>query len=138
MLRYFPVMAVPPSRVPPTKDDAHAGARSIVRLFDAWELSDREARELLGGICQDKWSRWKEQRTIRIGQDLGVRLSLLLSIHSSLRSIYIDKSAGNSWVKTPSPVFEGITPLHFMTSGTIFSLARVRNYLLSEATANSS
>lgn len=132
MLRYFPVMATEPKSFRVTKEEAHAGARAIVRLFDAWGLSDREARELLGGIGQHTWLRWKDNRKIRISRDLGTRLGLLLSIHSSLRIIYHDKSVGNAWVRKSNEVFEGRTPLDIMISGTIFSMARVRNYLLAE------
>lgn len=125
-------MAAEPKNLRVTKEEAQAGARAIVRLFDAWDLSDREARELLGGIGHDTWVRWKENNRIRISRDLGTRLGLLLSIHSSLRTIYRDKSVGNAWVKKSNLVFEGRTPLDIMMSGTIFSMARVRNYLLAE------
>ena len=132
MLRYYPVMAAEPKSLRVTKEEAQAGARAIVRLFDAWGLSDREARELLGGIGQDTWLRWKENNRVRVSRDLGTRLGLLLSIHSSLRTIYRDKSVGNAWVKKSNRVFEGRTPLDVMMAGTIFSMARVRNYLMAD------
>ncbi|ARU16845.1 antitoxin Xre-like helix-turn-helix domain-containing protein [Croceicoccus marinus] len=132
MLRYFPVMAPEPPSLRVTKEEAHTGARAIVRLFDAWGLSDRESRELLGGIGQDTWLRWKSNSKIRISRDLGTRLGLLLSIHNSLRIIYHDKSFGNAWVRKSNEFFQWRTPLDVMMSGTIFSMARVRNYLLAE------
>ena len=125
-------MAAEPKSLRVTKEEAQAGARAIVRLFDAWGLSDREARELLGGIGQDTWLRWKENNRVRVSRDLGPRLGLLLSIHSSLRTIYRDKSVGNAWVKKSNRVFEGRTPLDVMMAGTIFSMARVRNYLMAD------
>lgn len=125
-------MAPEPPSLRVTKEEAHTGARAIVRLFDAWGLSDRESRELLGGIGQDTWLRWKSNSKIRISRDLGTRLGLLLSIHNSLRIIYHDKSFGNAWVRKSNEFFQWRTPLDVMMSGTIFSMARVRNYLLAE------
>lgn len=112
-----------------TKEEAAAGARAIVRLFRAWDLSENEACELLGGIDQVTWARWRDGRRIRIGVDLATRLGLLLSIHSNLRMLYTEKSMCYTWVKEPNRRFGGLTPLNVMTAGTMLSIIEVRDYL---------
>lgn len=130
MLRYFTVIPPEPQNLRITKEEADAGARAIVRLFVAWNLNDMEARNLLGGINQNTWTRWKEGRKVRIGQDLATRLGLLLSIHTSLRIIYPDKTFCYAWIKKPNKQFNGSTPLEILTAGTILSLIEVRDYLM--------
>lgn len=130
MLRYFTVMPPEPQNLQITKEEANAGARAIVKLFAAWNLSDNEARNLLGGINRNNWARWKEGRKVRISQDLATRLGLLLSIHTSLRLLYRDKPLCYSWIRTPNKGFNGSTPLEIMTAGTILTLIEVRDYLM--------
>lgn len=133
MLRYFTVVPPEPHNLRITKEEAAAGARAIVRLFAFWNLNDKEAIELLGGIDHTTWARWKSGRKMRIGQDLATRLGLLLSIHSSLRLIYGDKPSHHDWVKKPNREFNGSTPLEIMTAGTILSIIEVRDYLQNQS-----
>lgn len=129
MLRYFTVMPPEPQNLRITKEEAAAGARAIVRLFHAWQLSDHEACQLLGGIDRVTWARWKDGRRMRISQDLATRLGLLLSINASLRSIYGTEPLSREWVKRPNSKFNSSTPLKIMTSGTILSIIEVRDWL---------
>lgn len=115
-----------------TADEADAAARAIVRLFGHWQLSDVEAREILGGLTARTWARWKAGEVGRIDRDLATRLSLLLGIHKGLRYLFTDPRRGYDWVRKPNAAFAQKTPLDIMAQGDIFSLARVRSWLDAE------
>lgn len=115
-----------------TPEEAAAGARAVVNLFDRWELGDEAACDLLGGMSRSTWTRWKAGNVGRVDRDLGTRLSLLLGIHKGLRYLFADPAMGYRWVKQPNTVFGGKSPVEVMQGGTIFSLERVRRYLDAE------
>lgn len=113
-------------------EEAEAMARAVVRLFGLWQLSDGEAREILGGLAARTWARWKAGEIGRIDRDLATRLSLLMGIHKGLRYLFSDPQRGYAWVRKPNSVFGEKSPVAVMAQGDIFSLARVRSYLDAE------
>ncbi len=115
-----------------TAEEAEAMARAVIRLFDRWQLSDAEAREILGGLAARTWARWKAGEIGRIDRDLATRLSLLMGIHKGLRYLFSDPQRGYDWVRKPNASFGGRTPVEIMGQGDIFSLARVRSWLDAE------
>lgn len=115
-----------------TAEEAAAMARAIIRLFGHWQLSDAEAREVLGGLAARTWARWKAGELGRIDRDLATRLSLLMGIHKGLRYLFSDPQRAYAWVSKPNTVFGGMSPKAVMAQGDIFSLARVRAYLDAE------
>lgn len=115
-----------------TDKEAAAMARAVLNLFRHWELSDAEAREILGGLAQRTYARWKTGETGRIDRDLATRLSLLMGIHKGLRYLFAERERGYRWVRKPNAAFGGRTPVEVMAQGDIFSLARVRAYLDAE------
>lgn len=118
----------------PALSDAEtaAMARAALRLFEHWQLSDAEAREVLGGLAARTYARWKAGETGRIDRDLGTRLSLLMGIHKGLRYLFTDPQRGYAWIKTPNDDLGGRRPVDIMTEGSIFALMRVRQYLDAE------
>jgi hypothetical protein len=54
-----------------TVDEALASARAIVNLFSKWGLTDDQARQILGGMTQRTWARWKQGDIGRIDRDLA-------------------------------------------------------------------
>ncbi|MDQ8727454.1 MbcA/ParS/Xre antitoxin family protein [Bradyrhizobium sp. LHD-71] len=115
-----------------TASEAEAMARAVTRLFEKWQISDAEAREILGGLAARTYARWKAGELGRIDRDLATRLSLLMGIHKGLRYLFSDSERGYAWVKKSNRAFEGRTPVEIMAQGDIFSLARVRSYLDAE------
>lgn len=107
-------------------------ARAVIRLFEKWQVSDSDAREILGGMSARTYARWKAGELGRIDRDLATRLSLLMGIHKGLRYLFTDPRRGYAWIKKSNRVFDGRTPLEIMVQGDIFSLARVRSYLDAE------
>jgi uncharacterized protein (DUF2384 family) len=115
-----------------TAKEAEAMARAVIRLFGKWQLSDAEARDILGGLSARTHARWKAGAPGRIDRDLATRLSLLMGIHKGLRHLFSDPERGYGWVKKPNRAFGGRAPVEIMAQGDIFSLARVRSYLDAE------
>ncbi|WP_404405499.1 antitoxin Xre-like helix-turn-helix domain-containing protein [Pelagibacterium halotolerans] len=115
-----------------TDEESAALARAVVNLFARWNLSDGEAREILGGLPARTYARWKAGEIGRIDRDLATRLSLLMGIHKGLRIMFTEPERGYRWIKAPNTVFGGKTPAEIMAAGDIFSLARVRDYLDAE------
>ena len=69
-----------------TDEEAAALARTTVNLFRAWELTDAEARTLLGDMAQRTWARWKTGDIGRIDQcsDLVLREQQQVDIEGSV------------------------------------------------------
>jgi len=132
MLRELPRTDAMPERAALTDAEATAMARAVVRLFDHWQLSDAEAREILGGLAARTYARWKAGDIGRIDRDLATRLSLLMGIHKGLRYLFTDPQRGYAWVRRPNADFAGRSPAQVMVEGSIFALARVRQYLDAE------
>ncbi|MFC3704562.1 antitoxin Xre-like helix-turn-helix domain-containing protein [Devosia honganensis] len=115
-----------------TEAEAAAMARAVVRLFVNWQVSDAEARAILGGLAPRTYARWKAGEPGRIDRDLATRLSLLMGIHKGLRYLFSDPARGYAWVKRPNLAFGGATPLAIMVEGSMFGLSRVRAWLDAE------
>lgn len=115
-----------------TESEAAAMARAVINLFAHWDLSDAQAREVLGGLTARTYARWKTGDIGRIDRDLATRLSLLMGVHKGLRYLFTDAERGYGWVKKANAAFGGRSPLDIMTEGSIFGLARVRSYLDAE------
>ena len=132
MLHELPRADAAPERPQITAAEAAAMARTVVNLFDRWDLSDAEAREILGGLAARTYARWKAGEVGRIDRDLASRLSLLMGIHKGLRYLFTDPARGYGWVKKPNSALGGRTPVDIMAEGSIFALARIRSYLDAE------
>ncbi len=114
------------------EDEAEAAARAIVNLFARWDLSDRDATILLGGIAPRSWARWKKGEPPKLSRDLCARLSNLLGIHKGLRIVFSEPERGYGWIKRPNAAFGGQSALDVMRGGELTDLMRVRRYLDAE------
>ena len=115
-----------------TEEEAAALARTTVSLFRAWQLSDIEARCLLGGMAQRTWARWKDGGIGRIDRDLRARMAILMGIHKGLRYLFTDPARGYAWVRKPNANFDGKSALDVMMRGEITDLIDIRAYLDAE------
>lgn len=132
MLEEIPRTRAAPDIPQITASEAEAMARAVTRLLARWQVSDAEAREILGGLAARTYARWKAGEPGRIDRDLATRLSLLMGIHKGLRYLFSEPERGYAWVSKPNRAFDGRTPVEVMAQGDIFSLARVRSYLDAE------
>lgn len=115
-----------------TEQEAAALARTTVNLFRAWQLSDLEARVLLGDMAQRTWARWKEGNIGRIDRDLRARMAILMGIHKGLRYLFSDAARGYAWIRKPNATFNGKSGLDIMMRGEITDLIDLRSYLDAE------
>ena len=118
-----------------TDEEAAALARTTVNLFRAWQLSDIEARILLGDMAQRTWARWKEGGIARIDRDLRARMAILLGIHKGLRYLFTEPARGYAWIRKPNTAFAGQSALDIMMRGEITDLIDLRAYLDAERIA---
>ncbi|MCF4097335.1 MbcA/ParS/Xre antitoxin family protein [Maritalea mediterranea] len=132
MLNEVPRTPARPDHKEISQDEAAAMARATVNLFRRWGLSDTQARQLLGGMAPRTWARWKKGDMGRIDRDLAMRMSILMGVHKGLRYMFSDPHRGYQWVKKPNTAFAGQSALDVMLGGSIFDLARVRDYLDAE------
>lgn len=115
-----------------TDEEAAALARTTVNLFRMWQLSDVEARTLLGDMAQRTWARWKQGDIGRIDRDLRARMAILMGIHKGLRYLFTDPDRGYAWVRKPNASFGGMSALDVMMRGEMTDLVDLRAYLDAE------
>ena len=115
-----------------TDEEAAALARATVNLFRAWQLSDIEARTLLGDMTQRTWARWKEGSIGRIDRDLRARMGILMGVQKALRYLFTEPARGYAWIKKPNSALAGHTALDVMMRGEITDLIDLRSYLDAE------
>ena len=115
-----------------TDEEAAALARTTVNLFRAWQLSDIEARILLGDMAQRTWARWKEGGIGRIDRDLRARMAIIMGIHKGLRYLFTEPARGYAWMRKPNGAFAGQSALDVMMRGEITDLIDLRSYLDAE------
>jgi Protein of unknown function (DUF2384) len=115
-----------------TEAEAAALARTTVNLFRAWQLTDNEARILLGDMAQRTWARWKDGSIGRIDRDLRARMAILMGVHKGLRYLFSDPARGYAWIRKPNATFGGQSALDVMLRGEITDLIDLRAYLDAE------
>ncbi|OYQ37492.1 hypothetical protein CHU95_01105 [Niveispirillum lacus] len=115
-----------------TDEEAAALARTTVNLFRAWDLSDLEARTLLGDMAQRTWARWKLGEIGRVDRDLRARMAILMGIHKALRYLFAEPARGYAWIRKPNGAFAGRSALDVMMRGEITDLLDLRGYLDAE------
>ncbi|KZB62145.1 hypothetical protein AUP42_04090 [Thalassospira lucentensis] len=121
-----------PDRAVITEDEAAALARATVSLFGVWDLSDQEARVLLGDMPARTWARWKKKDIGRIDRDLRTRMAMLIGIHKGLRYLFREPARGYAWIRKPNAAFGGQSALEIMLRGEIMDIADIRSYLDAE------
>ena len=118
-----------------TDEEAAALARTTVNLFRSWQLSDIEARILLGDMAQRTWARWKEGGIGRIDRDLRARMAILMGIHKALRYLFTEPARGYVWIRKPNSACADQSALSVMMRGEITDLIDLRAYLDAERSA---
>jgi hypothetical protein len=112
--------------------EAEAMLRAALRLFALWQLSDHEARILLGQPSARTFARWKAAEVGSIPYDTARRLSYLMGIHKALRHLFKEPERAYAWIRRDNAVFGGQSALTRMLAGDVTDLAAVRSYLDAE------
>jgi len=90
--------------------------KAFLNIAKKWELSEAQARGLLGGIASSTFHAWKtEPRGRRLDQDTLTRISLVIGIYKALH-IYFGKPWADRWVALANrgPMFAGQAPIDYM------------------------
>jgi uncharacterized protein (DUF2384 family) len=124
--------SVPSPRAEISDEEGAAMGRAVVNLFERWQLGEREAVTLLGGLSPRTWARWKRGEIGRIDRDRKARLSNLMGIHKALRLIFTENARAYGWIRRPNAAFGGRSALDVMLGGELTDLMRVRRYLDAE------
>jgi hypothetical protein len=115
-----------------TSEEAAAALRAVLRMFELWQVSDAEARTLLGEPSKSTFYRWKAGDIKQVPHDTVFRLGDLLGIHKALTYLFMEPVRRYEWVKKPNQAFAGQSALQIMMAGPPAALTRVRTYLDAE------
>jgi Protein of unknown function (DUF2384) len=109
---------------------SRAAIPAFFKLARAWDLRDESARQLLGGVSNGVFYQLKRGAKKTLDQDRLTRISLLLGIFRALNILY-SRPLADAWMNLPNsnPMFQGETPLVYVTRGGVPSLLRVRQLL---------
>ena len=124
-----------PSNAEVTQAEAAAMLRAAFNLFERWQLSDAEARRLLGEPSSSTFYRWKRGSIGIIPRDTIWRLGDLMGIHKALRYMFTDTARGYAWIRAANLAFGGKSALERMLAGAPSDIAAVRAYLDAERAA---
>lgn len=136
-MRLEPVVSTPfnSTSLEITDLEAEALTRTTINLFNAWKLTDAQARTLLGGLSARTWARWKDGTAGRVDRDLKMRMAHLMGVHKGVRHLFKDATRGYDWVKAPNTAFGGKSALEVMLQGELSDLAVMREWLDAERSA---
>lgn len=105
--------------------------KAFVKIVKKWNLTEDQARGLLGGIASSTLHEWKKEPNGRkLGQDTLMRISLVIGIYKAL-IIYFGKPWADRWVLLDNrgPVFAGRAPIDFMLRNGQPGMVQVRRML---------
>lgn len=90
--------------------------KAFIRIAGQWDLTESQARGLLGGIASSTFHAWKsEPQKQKLSQDTLLRISLVLGIYKALH-IYFGGKWADRWVtlQNRGPMFAGAKPVDYM------------------------
>lgn len=115
-----------------TQAEAAAMMRAVFTLFRLWNVTDTQARVLLGQPSQSTFYRWKRGEIGAVPHDTVWRLGDLMGIHKALRYLFMEPERAYAWVSKPNEAFGGESALARMLAGAPADLTAVRAYLDAE------
>lgn len=103
--------------------------RSFLSLMSEWDVSDADARVLLGRITSEEFAQLRSAPPVLDATQLK-RIASLLSIHRELSLLYGTRVAGQ-WVQLPNshPMFCRVKPIHYMLIGGVRAMSNVLRLL---------
>jgi hypothetical protein len=94
------------------------------------DLSEIQARSLLGGIASSTLHAWKSTPDKRVlDKNAMTRISLIIGIYKALHTNF--GPVADHWITNPndSPLFGGISPIEYMVATDIIGMYEVRRML---------
>src|ERR1700678_4142554 len=103
----------------------------FVNIAKKWDLSEVQARGLLGGVASSTFHAWKTKpKGKHLDQDTLTRISLVIGIYKAL-NIYFGKLWADRWItlKNRGPLFAGQATINYMIRQAHLGMAEVRHFL---------
>ncbi len=112
-----------------SRDHAQAGIKAFFELSNKWQLSNDEARCLLGDTGKRTFFHWKEGKVAKVPADTMRRIGYIIGIHKGLRLLFSNPENVYGWLQRENTDFGGQSPKNRMLAGDVTDLAHVRSYL---------
>jgi hypothetical protein len=93
-----------------------AAIKGFLNIAQRWNLTEVQARALLGGIASSTYHAWKsDPKRIKLTQDTLTRISLVIGIYKALQ-IYFGKPWADRWMTLGNrgPLFSDRPPIEYM------------------------
>lgn len=106
------------------KDRGAVALRAAVNIMEKWQATSKQIESVLR-ISRSTYVRAKdEQRALSLDSDQMERISLVLNIHASLRTIFDNPENVYGFPSMPNdnPFFDGRPPLDIMAGGSFIQL----------------
>jgi Antitoxin Xre-like helix-turn-helix domain len=90
--------------------------KAFVNIAEKWDLTEAQARGLLGGVASSTYHAWKtEPKGRKLDQDTLMRVSLVIGIYKALH-IYFGQPWADRWVTlgNRNSLFSGTAPIDYM------------------------
>jgi hypothetical protein len=97
-------------------DLSASALKAFLKITRRWDLTESQARGLLGGIASSTFHTWKtEPNKQRLTQDTLLRISLVIGIYKALH-IYFGRDWADRWVTLVNrgSLFSGAAPIDYM------------------------
>jgi hypothetical protein len=103
----------------------------VLNVFDKWECSEKEKMALLGVSRSTLHKYQNSPESARVDQNLLERISYILNMHQSLRVMFENPENVYGFVRKSNhnDLFNGATPMDYMSSGLVADIYKVYNHL---------
>lgn len=108
-----------------------SGLKAVIRILDHWGCNARDSAAILG-ISPSTYYRYKRQPdTARLNKDQMDRLSYILNIHATLRTLFENPENVYGFMKMSNTgsYFNGRAPLDVIRSGSHAALYETFRYM---------
>jgi hypothetical protein len=117
--------------LPTISEDAlqRAAMRGAFLMFERWQVSNKDARAMLGNPPERTFYAWKDGKVGRVPEDTLRRIGYLSGIWKALQILYSNPGHADSWLQRANKAFGGQAPVTRMAAGCLTDLAFVRAHL---------
>ncbi len=113
----------------PRPEDGRAAKRAFFRIMDVWDVTDPEARVLLGAPSRSTFYNYKRAQGGALSADTLERISYVLGIYKALQLLFPNPNQADAWIRKPNALFGGRSALEHALGGKVVDLAYVRRTL---------
>jgi hypothetical protein len=117
------------SDVAPRPVEEGAAKRAFFRIMEAWQVSDPDARILLGSPSRSTFYNYKRGEGGALSADTLERISYVLGIYKALQLLFPNPQQADAWIRKENQAFGGRSALEHALGGHVVDLADVRRYL---------